>query len=356
VRIVCLNQDAGIDPGRKKGAAVHLAAMRAAFAAQGAEVVPLDESDEARVGAALDAALARGGIDLVYERYALGKGAGARFCRAWRVPFALEVNAPLADEEARYRAGASDPAAAARDRALFASAELVIAVSSAVSRYAIERGAPAERVHVRANGVDTQRFRPRPPGDPVRKRLVPEGRFALGFHGRLRPWHAFELFARAAERILAAGEPIHLVLVGEGEFETHLAQRVPAERVTRIPWVEHAEIGPYVASFDALPLTYDPAVPCYFSPLKLAEAMACAVVPVLPLLGDLGAAATDEVDALFYSAGDLDALVLKLRGLIADPSRRARLSAGALAAAHKKSWNEIAAFVLASTVGRASRP
>ena len=37
------------------------------------------------------------------------------------------------------------------------------------------------------------------------------------------------------------------------------AAKVPAERVTRIPWVEHAEIGPYVASFDALPLeTVDP--------------------------------------------------------------------------------------------------
>ncbi len=356
MRIVCLNQDAGIDPGRKKGAAVHLAAMRAAFAALGAEVVPLDESDGARVVTGLDAAHAGGGIDLVYERYALGKNAGAGFCRAQGVPLVLEVNAPLAEEEARYRVGAADPATDARDREVFGAADLVIAVSSAVARYAIERGAPAQRVHVRANGVDTQLFRPRLPGDPVRARLVPAGRFALGFHGRLRPWHGFELFVRAAERLLAAGEAIHLVLVGEGEFEVQLEGRVPLERITRIPWVEHAEIGPYVASFDALPLTYDPGVPCYFSPLKLAEAMACGVVPVLPQLGDLVTAATDEVDALFYPAGDVDALVARLHDLIADPARRGRLSAGAVTSARKKSWNEIAAFVLASTVDRASRP
>ncbi|MSR61660.1 MAG: glycosyltransferase [Planctomycetes bacterium] len=352
MRIVCLNQDAGIGPGRKKGAAVHLAAMRDAFVVQGAEVVPLDESDEKRVEAALTAARARG-VDLVYERYALGKSAAARFTRAQGIPLVLEVNAPLAEEEARYRAGAADVSAS--DRELFSSAELVIAVSSDVARYAIERGALPERVHVRPNGVDTRRFRPRVEGDAVRAKLVPAGRFALGFHGRLRPWHGFELFARAAERMLAAGEDIHLVLVGEGEFEPHLARRVPAERVTRIAWVEHAEIGPYVASFDALPLTYDPSAPCYFSPLKLAEAMACGVVPVLPALGDLVSAATDEVDALFYPAGDLETLVAKLRGLIADPARRTRLSRGAIANAQKKSWNEIAAFVLDSTSAHGRR-
>lgn len=353
MRIVCLNQDAGIAPARKKGAAVHLAAMREAFADLGHQVVPLDASDDARVEADLEAARAAGGIDLVYERYALGKDGGARFCQAHRLPLVLEVNAPLADEEARYRGGGEDPAVAARERTLFASAGLVIAVSSEVARYAIARGAVPARVHVRPNGVDTRRFRPRQPGDPVRARLVPEGRFALGFHGRLRPWHGFELFTRAAARLLALGEPVHLVLVGEGEFDPHLAAaRIPPERVTRSAWVDHAEIGPYVASFDALPLTYDPSAPCYFSPLKLAEAMACGVVPVLPPLGDLAQAAREGVDALFYPAGDLEALVGKLRGLIADPVQRARLAQAAVENARAKSWSAIAAFVLEAAPGR----
>lgn len=356
MRIVCLNQDSGIGPERKKGAAVHLAAMRDAFAALGAEVLPVDESDEARVQGALERALA-GGIDLVYERYALGKHRGARFARAHGLPFVLEVNAPLAEEEARYRGGSADPEVAARERELFGAATLAVAVSSAVARYAVERGAAPERVHVCPNGVDTRRFRPRAPGDAVRARLVPGQRFALGFHGRLRPWHGFELFARAAARLLALGEDVHLVLVGEGEFEPHLAAAsIPAERVTRVPWVDHAEIGPYVASFDALPLTYDPAAPCYFSPLKLAEAMACGVVPVLPPLGDLAQVARDGVDALFYPAGDLAALVAALRGLSADPARRAALARGALASAQQKSWDAIATFVLESTVGGARRP
>jgi glycosyltransferase involved in cell wall biosynthesis len=347
VRIVCLNQDAGIGPARKKGAAVHLAAMRAAFEELGAEVMPLDEAVEGRAEAGLTAALEDGPIDLVYERYALGKAAAARFCRARGLPLVLEVNAPLADEAALYRGAPADPSAAEHDRELFGAAALVLAVSDGVARYAVERGAVPERVHVRANGVDARRFRPRPHDDPVRARLVPEGRFALGFHGRLRPWHGFELLARAAACLLGAREPVHLVLVGEGEFEPALAAAsVPAERVTRVGWVPHEEIGPYVASFDALPLTYAPDAPCYFSPLKLTEAMACGVVPVLPDLGDLARMATDGQDALFYPPGDLDALVGALRGLRADRARRARLASGAIASARQRTWSGIAAFVL----------
>jgi len=343
MRIVCVNQDPGIGPGRKKGAAVHVVAMREAFRELGAEVLELDESDEDSVVRLLAGA---GALDLVYERYALGRPAAARFARVHGVPLVLEVNAPLAEEAARYRGGALDAAVEQRDRELFGAAALVIAVSSEVARYAVLRGAPAERVHVFPNGVDVRRFRPRAAGDALRRELVPEGRFALGFHGRLRPWHGFTRFAAAAQRLLDEGQPLQLVLVGEGEFEAELAGRVPPERVTRVGWVDHAAIGPYVASFDALPLTYDPEAPCYFSPLKLAEAMACGVVPVLPELGDLARAATHDVDALFYAPGDLDALVAALRGLIVDPARRARLAQGAVASARRKSWSEIAAFVL----------
>jgi len=351
VRIVCLNQDPGIGPQRKKGAAVHLAAMRAAFAELGAQVTALDASDESQVQSGLEAARSDGPLDLVYERYALGKDRAARFCREHGIPLAVEVNAPLAEEEARYRDGKPDPAATERDRNLFSAAVCVTAVTSEVARYAVERGADPARVHVFPNGVDTRRFRPRAPDDPLRAGLVPAGRFALGFHGRLRPWHGFGLFVRATEELLRLGDSVHLVLVGEGDFDQELRGRIDAGRVSRIGWVDHAAMGPYVASFDALPLTYDPAAPCYFSPLKLAEAMACGVVPVLPRLGDLARAVTDGIDGLFYEPGDLNALVAALHGLIHDEPRRAALASAAVASAQRMSWGQIAAFVLENTTG-----
>ena len=46
---------------------------------------------------------ARWPIELVYERYSLWSHAGLRFARRHRIPFLLEVNAPLAAQQEAYR-------------------------------------------------------------------------------------------------------------------------------------------------------------------------------------------------------------------------------------------------------------
>jgi glycosyltransferase involved in cell wall biosynthesis len=346
LHVVCVNQDRGVAPGRPKGAAVHLQAMRSAFRALGARVSVVDESDEARLRARLDELAATGEIALVYERYALGRDAAARFAAARGIPFVLEMNAPLALEEQRWRGGESPADALERDRALLANAARVVAVSNAVADYARERGADEERVFVCPNGVDAERFLPRRLGRSRREELVPAGRFALGFHGRLRPWHGFDRFVDVAAALLDRGVDVHVVAGGEGPFAAALDGRVPAERVSLVGWVDHDAVGEVVAAFDALPLTYDPGAPCYFSPLKLAEAMACEVVPVVPDLGDLPAAIADGETGLLYPAGDTEWLVAALAGLAADPARRERLGRAAREAATRQSWRSIASFVL----------
>lgn len=341
MRIACLNQDRGIAPGMKKGAAIHLVAMRRAFEALGTVVVAVDESDPQAARARLEESHAEEPLDLVYERYALGATTGARFAS---IPLVLEVNAPLAEEEERWRGrSTSDPEA---ERFVFEHAESVLAVSSEVARYSIDRGASPERVHVLGNGVDLERFQPRKERDPLRGSLVPEGRFALGFHGRLRPWHAFDRLVSATRELLMRGAPIHLVLVGEGAFERSLAGQIPQDRVTRIPWVEPEHVGSYVAAFDALPLTYASDAPCYFSPLKLTEAMACGVVPIVPDLGDLPMSVTDGVDGLVYGGRRASSLADAVWRLIEQPELHRRLSRSAIRTAEGRTWAQVAARVL----------
>jgi glycosyltransferase involved in cell wall biosynthesis len=351
MRVASINQDPGIDPRREKGAAVHLAALREAFRARGADVVAVDEPDEERMRARLEEAWHEKAFALVYERYAIGRCGGAALARRWGVPFVLEVNAPLADEASRWRDGREDETTRLRDAELFASATRVLAVSSEVADYARRRGARPEVVEVVPNAVDPRRFQPRAPDDPIRRRLVPDGRFAIGFHGRLRPWHGFDLLARGFERLVESGAPVHLVLVGRGDFAPLLAGRVPDHRVTAVDWVTHDDVGRYVAAFDALPLTYPPELPCYFSPLKLKEAMACGVVPVVPDLGDLATAVRHGKDGLVYRAGDLDHLVASVDALVREPGERERLGRAARAAAEQTTWDDVAALVLEPTAG-----
>ncbi len=345
MRIAYVNQDGGISPTRQKGAAVHLIAMREAFQRLGAEVISVDESDGGEVLRRLDAAHAEGPITMVYERYALHGTSGARFARKLNVPYVLEVNAPLSEEEQRWRGGT--PASAEDDEELvFRSASLVIAVSTQVAEYAVRSGAAADRVHVFPNGVDTDRFQPRK-DDGLRNELVPEAdRLVLGFHGRLRPWHGFGRLVEVMDRLLKRGVPAHLVTVGVGDFQEHLQGVIPPDRVSSVAWVEHHDVGRYVATFDVLPITYAPNLPCYFSPLKLAEAMSCGVVPVVPDLGDLRSVVEDGGNGLVYPADDLAVLEEHIYRLWNEPALRAKLAQGAIDKAEALSWTKIADFAL----------
>ena len=353
MRIACVNADAGIDPGRKKGAAVHLRAVRRALEAGGAEVVAIDEPDATSLRRALETLHEESSLDLVYERLALGARATSAFCRAHAVAHILEINAPLAEEEARWRDDNRASEAAKLEAQLLSEADHVVAVSSAVADYARRCGAPDDRLHVFPNGVDPERFLPRwlesaqaAQARALRDELVPAGRFALGFHGRLRPWHGFDRWVRVAEELFARNLPVHFVLVGEGPFEDELAGHVPAGRFTRVAWADHDLMGRYVATFDALPLTYPPDAPCYFSPLKLAEAMACGVVPLVPDLADLAQVVEHGKSGIVYPADRLEVLVDAIERLIQKDSERVELARGARLKALTLGWDRIADFIL----------
>lgn len=353
MRLACVNQDPGVGPEREKGAAVHLREMRSAFGRLGAEVASVDHSDPLEVRAHLEQLAAAGPLDLVYERYALGAFAAGRFARQRGLPHVLEVNAPLSAEARRYRPlqhrPAQDPALDAdAERELFSGADLVLAVSTAVGAFARDQGTRAEHIAVRPNGVDTQRFRPLEEREraAMRQELGLAGRFVLGFHGRLRPWHNLDLLGRATASLIESGVQAHVLTIGVGEFEAALGAHLAPHHWTVLGWRERDEIARLVACFDVLPLTYAESPEFYFSPLKLLEGMGSGVVPVVPDLGDLVETVTHGRDGLVYAAGNQEALVVQMRLLHENRALRARLSRAGRVTAKAHSWEDIARTVL----------
>lgn len=353
MRIASVNQDPGVAPGRSKGAVVHVAAMRAAFAARGDEVIAIDEPNPRAVFARLEAIEAERQLDAIYERYALGRAEAARFAEARGIPYVVEANAPLAFEASRWRSDEESAATRSDDAYLFGAAVAVLAVSTAVAEYAVTRGARPERVEVVPNGVDRQLFSPARRDEWTAEGPVPQGRFVIGFHGRLRPWHGFESLAAVCRGLLERGIELHLLAVGEGDFAAELDGSVPADRRTLVGWLPHDEVGRYVALFDVLPLAYPRELPCYFSPLKLAEAMAAGAVPVVPASGDLPEIVGTA--GVVYPAGDLAALSVALEDLARDRQRRIALSGAAVGRAARHSWQRIAALVGERVGARAVR-
>ena len=352
--VISVNQDSGIGPDRAKGAAVHLRAMREAFCELGAQCLALDEPDDEQLWSTLEERHSLCAIDLIYERYALGKSTAARFAAEHNVPLVLEVNAPLSQEQRRWRAASDEAEDARQDAIAMGQADGVIAVSRDVASYAVARGARENRVEVFPNGIDTGRFNLDLRKNSVRDALVPPGRLVIGFHGRLRPWHGFDMLVDVTRELLRLQCDVHLLVVGEGDFDD--LERLPEDRYTRVPWQAHEDVPGYVAAFDVLPLTYQPDMPCYFSPLKLMEAMACGVVPVVPDLGDL----PDVVDhcrtGLVYRAGEGKQLRMLLQSLITDRAKLERVGLASAREAERHSWAHIANHALQVAAGSTRLP
>jgi len=344
LNIISVNQDPGIGAHRKKGAAVHLGAMRKAFRQFGLEVTAIDEPDPARLQMLLQQLAQRKPADLIYERYAHGRSTGARFALRHGIPYVLEVNAPLAEEQALWRGKSESELDHAEDSVTFSAAGFVAAVSTQVAAYAIARGADPDSVFICPNGVDTRLFRPQSRAQRALPVQIPESAFVLGFHGRERPWHGFDMLVEATETLLGRDLPVHLLVIGEGDFSA--LARLPGRHFTRLPWVEHADIPALIGHFDALPLTYRADTPFYFSPLKLAEAMACGAVPVVPDLGDLARIVEHGRNGLVYPSGDLNALVDGLLAVATKPSWKSSLSAAAAESARDWGWDRIACQIL----------
>ena len=350
MRVACVNQDPGIRPGKPKGAAVHVIAMRRALERAGAEVLALDEPDAEALEAALAPELARGSIDLVYERYALGADRSVHLARTFGVPHVLEVNAPLILEAARYRGRAPSERDEELEAEIFRGSDRVLCVSTSLAAYVRERAGRSEGVEVEANAVDPAFLASPTP----RTGFATPGRMVLGFHGRLRPWHGFERQVTLARRLLEAGVDLELAIVGEGDFEA--ARGLPSDRVVHAPWCAPEQMPAYVARFDLVALTYGPDAPEWFSPLKLAEAMAVGAVPLVADRGDLPRMVTDRESGRVLPAGDGEAWFTAALELCRDDTERARLSAGAQRAVAGQTWDAQAERVLDLARARAQGP
>jgi glycosyltransferase involved in cell wall biosynthesis len=93
----------------------------------------------------------------------------------------------------------------------------------------------ADDFRVIYNGVDTDRFAPRP-GDAARLRLefaIPQDRVVIGSVGRLVPIKDHPTLLRAAERLLRAGRNVHVLVAGAGPDLEKLKAQVATSEVLR---------------------------------------------------------------------------------------------------------------------------
>lgn len=401
MKVLYLCPDTGIDVLGRKGASVHVREMIAAFARAGHEVdlvaprlvkpgatpaavrarvirvaVP-DQVQEAKgrldrwldrfvdetslpkdlrrmlydevLEAELDRRYGEQPPDLIYVRASLLSTAGVALARRTGAPLVVEVNAPLADEQTRYRAGGLGDLYRSVERALLTAADLVLVVSEPLRAMMIDVGVDPDRVRVVPNGVDPARFRPQPTPASTRARLgIPDGP-VLGFVGGLRPWHGVDRLPDLLAAVRRTHPDASLVIAGDGPLRPEIERRAAAldlaDHVVMLGAVDHDDMPAVVGSFDVALAPY-PELPhdFYFSPLKLFEYLGCGVPTVASAVGQIAELVQSEVHALLVPAASDSMMADACRRLLDDPVAARALGARGSALVHDRyTWDRNAA-------------
>jgi glycosyltransferase involved in cell wall biosynthesis len=266
--------------------------------------------------------------DAIYERYNLFHLAGAVVARRRGLPLLLEVNAPLAEERARFGGLALKPLARWAERFVWRRATWALPVTEVLAGHLREAGVDPARIVVIPNGIDLADF---PESLATRAANDEAGELVLGFVGFVRDWHGLD---RVVREIAAYPGPQRLVLqvVGEGParpgLEALAAELGVADRVRFTGLAAREAIPGQVAGFD---IALQPASVAYASPLKVFEYMAAGRAIVAPDQPNLREVLKDGETALLFDPAAPGAFWDAVQRLLADPALRQRIGSAARA-------------------------
>lgn len=272
---------------------------------------------------------AHGCFDFVYERYALYSYAGVEFARSHDIPGLLEVNAPLIEEQERYRVLFDRDGATEATKRAFHAATAVVAVSEGIAAYVRNHGVVDGRISVLPNAVDPREF-----SSPRISDATQDGTFTIGFVGSLKPWHGVDQLISAYARLWDYEAAWQLLIAGDGPERDRLQARVaglPAPIASSIKFLgmlPHAEIPRLLATMNA---AVAPSVSSdtYFSPIKIFEYMSAGRPVVAARCGQIPSLIRHGVTGLLYDPEDTQDLASALLRLRADPSLAALIAEGA---------------------------
>jgi sugar transferase (PEP-CTERM/EpsH1 system associated) len=202
-------------------------------------------------------------------------------------------------------------------RATYGMADAVFAVTRELRDYhARQAWMHPDRIGVIYNGVDTQRFAPRPE-DRIRVREglgVPAGRFVIGTVGRMVPIKDHPTLLRAAEILVRGGADMHLLLVGAGpelERNQQLVKEsaVLADRVTFTG--ASGDVPNLLQSMDVFVL---PSISEGMSNTLL-EAMATGLPVIASAVGGTPEIVEEDRSGSLFRPGDAETLAARLKQL-----------------------------------------
>jgi glycosyltransferase involved in cell wall biosynthesis len=116
---------------------------------------------------------------------------------------------------------------------LYRRADAIVSVTESFRDDLVSRGVPREKIHVVINGVDLDRYEPRPRDPELAREFGLEGKFVAGYMGTHGMAHALPKVLEAAERLLPRDD-IAFFFAGSGAERARVEQIVAERRLSNV--------------------------------------------------------------------------------------------------------------------------
>jgi glycosyltransferase involved in cell wall biosynthesis len=263
--------------------------------------------------------------DVVYERCNLYSFAGVLLRKITQVPLILEVNAPLARERENFGGVGFAKFAAAGERWIWRSADIVLPVTAVLAAEIAKAGVASNRLVITSNAIDPNKFGPALNSAAAREEFGVSNKIVLGFTGFVRDWHGLD---QAIDVLARPDLPAntHLMIVGEGPAIPDLKARAKGlgveDRVTFTGLIDRSEIAQAVGMFD---IALVPRCVEYCSPLKLFEYMAAGKAILAPDQENIREILTSGISGLLFQPNSPGAMADGIAQLVCDAALREML-------------------------------
>ena len=208
-------------------------------------------------------------------------------------------------------------------------ANAVITISQALSGDLVQRGVAAKKIFVVPNGVDPERFYPVERDPELVRQYGLQDQLVIGFIGSFYFYEGLDTLIDAVMILLAHRRDIKLLLIGEGEAEDMLRQRVPRRWRDQVVFsgnVPHDEISRHYSVMDILVYPRRRSrLTELTTPLKPLEAMAMGKAVVGSDLGGLREVLDDGHAGYLVEADNAEALAERLWWLAEHESERQQM-------------------------------
>jgi glycosyltransferase involved in cell wall biosynthesis len=223
------------------------------------------------------------------------------------------------------------------------NAGAVVTICDLLKNEIAPRAGKPDKVHVIANGVDTDAFRPQDSSEPLKRRWGLVDKEVILYAGTFQPYEGLDLLIRAMAEVVRSRPNAHLVIVGGSAGFAGGTGSVSPEEKALLSAVQDSGVAPHVTFTGRIPhadvrAMYALAdVLCYprrmtlttalTTPLKPLEGMAMAkpvIASDVPAMREL---VSDGVTGLVFKAGDARDLARKCIALLSDSQLQQRLGA-----------------------------